>query len=92
MWARPAHAGRTYLAGRPRLSVTLRAGGVVARYIGRPSSLKAPRKYTIQAPPTASRPRIKKANADLLAFIKRNAIQGRRLLEVRFSSKDLAHY
>jgi len=31
-------------------------------------------------------------NADLLAFIKRNAMQGRRLLEVRFSSKDLTHY
>ena len=31
-------------------------------------------------------------NADLLAFIKRNAMQGRRLLDARFSSKDLAHY
>jgi pimeloyl-ACP methyl ester carboxylesterase len=59
----------------------------------RPSSLKAPRKYTIQAPPTASRPRIKIRSMPIYwPSSKRNAMQGRRLLDVRFSSKDLAHY
>ena len=88
----PPSARRADLPSRQATLVGHSTGGRRSRALYRSAKLIKGAEEIYKAPPTASRPRIKKANADLLAFIKRNAIQGRRLLEVRFSSKDLAHY